>query len=196
MIQFIDISKTVQYDEAVQQKQFASMLNATVSHEMRGPISSMTQNIERQSKELKEIQKDFSSFKQDLKEIKKSCTPSQKEYVKKMSKFTERNQERIMVMNTQKDNIVTGAKLLGFYVQDMLDLAQIRSGKIVKNIERVDINEVLREILSTQDIMAHHKNVQLILLEFEDQDKMVDIDPQRLQQVSLNLLTNAMKFSK
>lgn len=52
MIQFIDISKTVQYDEAVQQKQFASMLNATVSHEMRGPISSMSQNIERQSNDL------------------------------------------------------------------------------------------------------------------------------------------------
>jgi len=40
-----------------------------------------------------------------------------------MSKFSERNQERIKVMSTQKDNIVTGAKLLGFYVQDMLDLA-------------------------------------------------------------------------
>lgn len=99
-------------------------------------------------------------------------------------------------MSTQKDNIVTGTKLLGFYVQDMLDLAQIRSGKIVKNIERVDINAVMREILSTQDIMASHKKVQLILHEFEEQDMMMDIDPQRLQQVSLNLLTNAMKFSK
>jgi signal transduction histidine kinase len=66
----------------------------------------------------------------------------------------------------------------------------------VKNIERVDINAVMREILSTQDIMASHKKVQLILHEFEEQDMMMDIDPQRLQQVSLNLLTNAMKFSK
>lgn len=80
-------------------------------------------------------------------------------------------------MSSQKNNIVTGAKLLGFYVQDMLDLAQIRSGKIVKNIERVDINEVLREILSTQDIMASHKNVQLILLEFDEREKMMEIDP-------------------
>ena len=54
----------------------------------------------------------------------------------------------------------------------------------------------MREILSTQDIMASHKNVQLILHEFEDHDRMMDIDYQRLQQVSLNLLTNAMKFSK
>jgi K+-sensing histidine kinase KdpD len=52
-------------------------------------------------------------------------------------------------MEFLKGNIMTGSKLLGFYVQDLLDLAQIRSGKIVKNIERVDINEVLREILQT-----------------------------------------------
>jgi len=41
----------------------------------------------------------------------------------------------------------------------------------------VNINEVMREILSTQDIMASHKNVQLILHEFEEYDKMMDIDP-------------------
>ena len=46
MIQLVDISKNVQYDEAIQQKQFASMLNATVSHEMRGPIGSISQNID------------------------------------------------------------------------------------------------------------------------------------------------------
>ena len=52
-------------------------------------------------------------------------------------------------MGNQKGVIATGAKLLGFYVQDLLDLAQMRSGKIVKNIEQVDINEVMREILTT-----------------------------------------------
>jgi hypothetical protein len=51
------------------------MLNATVSHEMRGPISIMTQNIEQQANELEEIKKDFSEFKADLKEIEKTCTP-------------------------------------------------------------------------------------------------------------------------
>jgi signal transduction histidine kinase len=46
MIQFVDISQTVMYDKAVQQKNFSSMLNATVSHELRGPIGSITQNLE------------------------------------------------------------------------------------------------------------------------------------------------------
>ena len=46
MVQIIDISKTVMYDKAEKQKNFASMLNATVSHEMRGPIGSITQNLQ------------------------------------------------------------------------------------------------------------------------------------------------------
>jgi signal transduction histidine kinase len=45
MIQFVDISQTLMYVMAVDQKNFSSMLNATVSHEMRGPISSIKSNI-------------------------------------------------------------------------------------------------------------------------------------------------------
>ena len=55
MIQFVDISKTVMYDKAIYQKNLASMLNATVSHELRGPIGSITQNLEAQKDQIKLI---------------------------------------------------------------------------------------------------------------------------------------------
>lgn len=112
-----------------------------------------------------------------------------------MRKFAKKCDKSIKDMDHLKSNILTGSKLLGFYVQDLLDLAQIRSGKIVKNIERTDINEILLEILQTQDIGAKYKKVNLMLKKFSDKDKFMDIDPKRLQQVTLNLLTNAMKFS-
>lgn len=57
MIQFIEISKTLLYDEAVQEKNFASMLNATVSHELRSPISSIQSNIEAYENEYTQIVK-------------------------------------------------------------------------------------------------------------------------------------------
>lgn len=112
-----------------------------------------------------------------------------------MRKFAKKCDKSIKDMDHLKSNILTGSKLLGFYVQDLLDLAQIRSGKIVKNIERTDINEILLEILQTQNIGAKYKKVNLMLKKFSDKDKFMDIDPKRLQQVTLNLLTNAMKFS-
>lgn len=68
---------------------------------------------------------------------------------KKLKKFSKKCEKSIDDMSSLKTNILTGSKLLEFYVQDLLDLAQIRSGKIVKNIERTDINDLLREIIQT-----------------------------------------------
>ena len=41
MIQLIDISEHKKCEKAIADKEFASMINATVSHEMRGPINSI-----------------------------------------------------------------------------------------------------------------------------------------------------------
>lgn len=57
----------------------------------------------------------------------------------------------------------------------------MRAGKIVKNIERVNVNEVLSEILQTQEIAGQMKDVSLVLKEFPAQDRMMEIDPQRMQ---------------
>ena len=43
----------------------------------------------------------------------------------------------------------TGCKLLSFYVQDLLDLAQMRAGTIKKNFEYINVNNPLREIIQT-----------------------------------------------
>jgi hypothetical protein len=41
MVQLFEVTKNVLYERALNDKEFASMLNATVSHEMRGPINSI-----------------------------------------------------------------------------------------------------------------------------------------------------------
>ena len=62
MIQFVDISQTVMYDKAVQQKNFSSELNATVSHELRGPIGSISQNLSAQEVQISELK----AYKEEL----------------------------------------------------------------------------------------------------------------------------------
>lgn len=48
MIQFIDISKTILYDNQKMQNQALEMINACVSHEMRNPLNSIVaHNIEK-----------------------------------------------------------------------------------------------------------------------------------------------------
>ena len=41
MLQIIDISSSILYDKSKTQNQFLSIINATVSHEMRNPMNSI-----------------------------------------------------------------------------------------------------------------------------------------------------------
>ena len=79
----------------------------------------------------------------------------------------------------------TGTKLLSFYVQDLLDLAQLRAGTIKKNFENVNVNEPLREILKTQELQAKAKGVNLVFKPFyypnTTHEIEIAIDSQRMQ---------------
>lgn len=65
-------------------------------------------------------------------------------------------------------NLFTGAKLLGYFVQDLLDLAQIRAGVIKKNLSVANINEILEEIIQIQHITASLKNIKLTFKKIYD----------------------------
>jgi signal transduction histidine kinase len=119
------------------------MLNATVSHEMRGPIGSIQQNILVQERQIEEMTK----FKDELKG--ELAALNREDETKKSRRLVKKWEKALKEISYLKANMKTGSKLLGFYVQDLLDLAQIRAGKIVKNVERVNVNEVLKEILQT-----------------------------------------------
>ena len=41
MIQIVDISKTVSLDEKIIENEMLSVINATTSHELRNPLSSL-----------------------------------------------------------------------------------------------------------------------------------------------------------
>jgi len=46
MLQFIDVTKSVMYEDVNLQNEFLAVTNATVSHELRNPLQAMTaQNL-------------------------------------------------------------------------------------------------------------------------------------------------------
>ncbi len=71
MLQIIDISSNILYDKSKTQNQFLSIINATVSHEMRNPMNSikaentLKKELIRQLKKL--LEKEFTSI-EDFKE--------------------------------------------------------------------------------------------------------------------------------
>jgi len=79
-------------------------------------------------------------------------------------------------------------------IDDLLDLARIRNGKLRLEIQPIDVHEVLRHALEIcrPDMAMHHLHVEEKLNASETH---VHGDAARLQQVFWNLLTNAAKFS-
>lgn len=92
------------------------------------------------------------------------------------------------------DTIRRNVRLEARLIDDLLDLARIRNGKLRLEMQSVNVHEVLRHALEIcrADLDANHLRVDDKL---ESPQTHVRGDPARLQQVFWNLLTNAAKFS-
>jgi signal transduction histidine kinase len=79
-------------------------------------------------------------------------------------------------------------------IEDLLDMSRIISGKLRLNVQRIDLAEVIGAALDTVRTAADAKNITLTK-SLAPQPAIVNGDPNRLQQVVWNLLTNAIKFT-
>ncbi len=101
------------------------------------------------------------------------CRPSQREHI-----------------DTIRRNVRLEARL----IDDLLDVARIRNGKLRLELQPVDIHEVLRHAVEIcrPDLETRRVRVEVKLDALQTH---VRGDPARLQQVFWNLLANAAKFS-
>jgi CheY-like chemotaxis protein len=86
------------------------------------------------------------------------------------------------------------ARHLTRLVDDLLDVARVTTGKIVLQRAPIDVTDLVRRaLLGTQAAMAQH---QLSLqLEIAEQPLVVEADAVRLEQILVNLLNNAIKYT-
>lgn len=90
--------------------------------------------------------------------------------------------------------ILMSAERLINLVNDMLNVSRIESGRIEINPESVDLIFLARDIVDeAYHSKAPEKNLQIALL--EDKIPKVFADPEKLREVFLNLLGNAVKFT-
>jgi signal transduction histidine kinase len=87
-----------------------------------------------------------------------------------------------------------GTHLLGL-INQVLDLSKIEAGKLELNPQTVQLEPLIEEVVGTARQLAE-QNQNHLLVEAQENLGSLTVDPMRLRQILLNLLSNAFKFTK
>jgi signal transduction histidine kinase/ActR/RegA family two-component response regulator len=92
-------------------------------------------------------------------------------------------------------HVVRAGNHLLTLITEILNLAQIESGKLSLSVEPVRLSEVLLDCRTMTEPLAERRGIRL-LFPSEDAGMRVVADRTRLKQVLLNLLSNAIKYNR
>jgi signal transduction histidine kinase len=109
--------------------------------------------------------------------------------VKNAARFgTEKAMEPLQRVNR------AGTHLLGL-INQVLDLSKIEAGKFELNPQTVQLASLIKDVIGTARQLAE-QNKNRLVVEVQPNLGTVTVDPMRLRQILLNLLSNACKFTK
>jgi signal transduction histidine kinase len=80
-------------------------------------------------------------------------------------------------------------------LNDLLDISRIEAGKFELDFTSVDVAEVVEACVTSLQPLAKRTRI-VLRTSFADDLPLVLADPRRLRQILLNLLTNAIKFTR
>jgi signal transduction histidine kinase len=88
------------------------------------------------------------------------------------------------------------AILLMEIINDILDFSKIEEGRLELNVEETDLFELANQVINLFKQQANAKNVELTLNILNNVPQFIFSDSIRLKQILVNLIGNAIKFTK
>lgn len=79
-------------------------------------------------------------------------------------------------------------------INDILDIAKIEAGTLSMMLEMTNLTQVMEEAIDLQAVQLEQKGLKLVLPTMQE-EIIVYVDPDKLKQVFLNVLNNAIKFT-
>lgn len=93
-------------------------------------------------------------------------------------------------LNVVKNN----TKRLMDLINDILEIGRIDADKIELNLDEVDIPNIVHDVLQTMHAELERKSITAII-DLQDNLPLIIADPRRLTQVTMNLFSNAVKYT-
>lgn len=81
-------------------------------------------------------------------------------------------------------------------ITEILDFSKIEAGKLEIDISKTDLQELAFSITNMVSFQAHEKNLEILLNLSNDIPRIIWADSLRLRQILINLMSNAVKFTK
>jgi len=148
--------------------------------------------LEQQNIKLKKLDQIKSNFLNVTSHELRTPMSAIKGYIQMIQKQTlgdvtkeQKNALNVVLRNTDR---------LDHLIQDILDISRLESGAMKFVTEETDINKLINDVSETMQSSAENKNIEI---NTEISDKLPDlfIDQERIKQVIINLVNNAIKFS-
>ncbi len=178
---------------AGQKTYLTSQLHIEATLETNRELEEHNQKLEGMNTRLKELDRLKSSFLATVSHELRTPLTSIIGYSEMLSEGLAGalNPEQAEYVRTIVDKGETLLKL----ISSILDISQIEAGKVRLAFEPVDVGELLHNALTSVAPQAQKKGVQLRVRRPEGPQPRVGADRDKLRQVVVNLLANAVKFT-
>ncbi len=101
------------------------------------------------------------------------------------------------VIQRENLNIINNSgKHLLELINDILDMAKIEAGRVTIENTNFDLGEMIRDTLDMMHERAEIKNLELLFDQSSSFPRFVNSDESKLRQILLNLIGNAIKYTK
>mmetsp|Transcript_27190 Transcript_27190/g.41380 ORF Transcript_27190/g.41380 Transcript_27190/m.41380 type:complete len:171 (+) Transcript_27190:157-669(+) len=165
------------------EQNFVSLINVTVSHELRGPLNSIIQQIVGQKYFIEtltaNVQQLISTLSQQMPALSRNSKVTRQEHqgigagtsrsgsrkTKQIEAYCNGDSSILWSTTQEMKNTVeamanglriqdSSSKLMLYNVEDILDFGQLESGKFRKTMTRFSIKEAIEEIINVQQYKA------------------------------------------
>jgi signal transduction histidine kinase len=108
-------------------------------------------------------------------------------------KKTKIEEESAKELSHYLGNMQNSVMRLNDLVNDLLEVSRLEQNRLPITIQEIDMAEILRKIVDEMSVTSKEKKLEL---EFEAMEPVhVEADPDRVKQILINLISNAIKYT-